>query len=1645
MRIDDPGNRDKALRVFKYLRDLHKLGSVNRTNEGNQVLWIARLPEHNSYIECNLWRIDWREEEDDRPWLKLRKPTQKNPAFPSFPNNVAFEGKLQTVSSETQKIFHVFNNFFGPSPSEDQLLSLSWANVDTDLSLLAQSDSTIPVDSLTRYLQSSLYPYLDELKQLFDARRAYQQVYALYHDFKKQAEELELLLGVGLLSWAPGEGTPISRHLIALSAEIDFNSKTGAIVVDTQNPARKPAVETDMLDPTDLGPDKVAEAEKDLAELNSTSRDIPKLHEILPRFANTIGGRGNGMYMADVRDEYKERASRIPVVTFSPALILRKRSSRAFHNFVQSVIDHPEEKLTGTTATFSKLSEIYISEKDRQEAIASFSPEEDQTIYFPLAYNDEQIEIVHKARTTPGVLVLGPPGTGKSHTIANLICHNLAEGKRILITSQSPRALQVLHGMLPKEIQPLCIQVLGQDASEQTVLERCVGGILEKDAKWKDAVQDKKIAALRKELHERRSKLAELKNREREIRVKEIEPLSTGYERYSGKMAQIATAANQDSARFSWFTDSVTLGECQLSDLENHSRAIELLKNHSSKRAISHINLSDLIKKAKEAIQLLERKKKLTAAIAALDSEKAQKVASGLGMIKADELRQIDQELTQVAELVRQFRNQNLCVCGKAAIEIATDETGSRWLQFFDPISEKIDTLEEEVQKAIESSPTGSSLKDICDDFRNIQDLIRHREAGGGMSVFSSKPEPVKLALKQLKTRRPNLAKATVDELKTTVRSLAPIDLLSQCIALFELRIPEAATDLSLQVKLYLQEIKKAKACLSLCQLITKLCPVLSDNRKGGVDWKSHDAIINCQKGVKLKFVQLMSNDVARRLIEVSQAFENSVIRYADYAPVAEALRAINNGDLDLLKKLHLRFEQDNNLFEKIRSADLRFKNLREHYPSLYDAISADIQNPLWPGRILQLPEACRWKYAHTKIADYLSTQKTDTLKREFAACEGRIAEIVSELASLLAWKHCFKRMEDPERANLREWVDAMKRARMKYSKFILRYRAEAQAKMDSCRACVPAWVMPLHRVFETVPPQPGAFEVIIVDEASQCGQDASLLLWLGKQVIVVGDDQQISPTPVGTDKTQVFNLMDTYLKDFEHKTTFYPESSLFDHCKVLFPRPVSLREHFRCMPEIIRFSNDLCYSASPLIPLRSYPTDRLEPLVPVLVKNGYAEGKNDTIINRNEATAIVEQIQKCIADRRYAGKTFGVIALQGQGQAKLITQMVLERLNPAEIERRRLICGSPYSFQGDQRHIIFMSMIVAVSDDRRRPSALVQDMFKKRFNVAASRGQDQVFLFHSVGIEELSPDCLRRRLLEHYYKRPTSGPVGGCESLDELVKLASRADRKIERPPGEFDSWFEVDVFLHLRTKEYRVIEQFPINEYRIDMVIEGEKNKLALECDGDYWHGPDQWEADKMRQRMLERSGWKFYRLLESEYRWNPETAFEKLKIELEDNNILPLYSWPKASNESEFTDQTGIDDEEAAEELAEDEESGERAAEESPQSDRDPVKPISRPQTSHFNKQQPEKKFSAKETCETIVVPLVTDVEVLIIKRHIYKTLNSESSASLAKEKLCEMIRDGHPSIANFYDKFNKAIDLLRDRKQIIEDDSGVVFLK
>jgi len=197
----------------------------------------------------------------------------------------------------------------------------------------------------------------------------------------------------------------------------------------------------------------------------------------------------------------------------------------------------------------------------------------------------------------------------------------------------------------------------------------------------------------------------------------------------------------------------------------------------------------------------------------------------------------------------------------------------------------------------------------------------------------------------------------------------------------------------------------------------------------------------------------------------------------------------------------------------------------------------------------------------------------------------------------------------------------------------------------------------------------------------------------------------------------------------------------------------------------------------------------------------------------------------------------------------------------------------------------MFLSL-VAASNERIGPLTKAAD--ERRFNVAASRARDMMILFHSVTCDDLSASCLRRQLLD-FFENTKPQQIAGIEAT-ELERRAKQDNRGIVKPPYPFESWFEVDVALELLRRDFTVLAQHEVAGKRIDLVVEGGQARLAVECDGDNWHGADRYEADMQRQRQLERCGWEFFRVRESAFYTDKSAALQQLWFMLEERGIFP-----------------------------------------------------------------------------------------------------------------------------------------------------------
>lgn len=128
-------------------------------------------------------------------------------------------------------------------------------------------------------------------------------------------------------------------------------------------------------------------------------------------------------------------------------------------------------------------------------------------------------------------------------------------------------------------------------------------------------------------------------------------------------------------------------------------------------------------------------------------------------------------------------------------------------------------------------------------------------------------------------------------------------------------------------------------------------------------------------------------------------------------------------------------------------------------------------------------------------------------------------------------------------------------------------------------------------------------------------------------------------------------------------------------------------------------------------------------------------------------------------------------------------------------------------------------------------------------------------------------------------------------EELDRLEREARRRLRQPGEQPDLYESWFEVDVALELLRRKYRFRPQVEVAGYRLDLVVEGLVNRLAVQCDGEAWHGPERFEQDMARQRQLERAGWTFVRIRESEFYADREDSVRRIVEACEELDVRPI----------------------------------------------------------------------------------------------------------------------------------------------------------
>ncbi|RAV11216.1 ATP-binding protein IstB [Mycobacterium colombiense] len=1335
------------------------------------------------------------------------------------------------------------------------------------------------------------------------ARDLYKDLFAIYLKSTDHSEEFELVVGVGCLAWRPDDHEQVQRHVATAQIAITFDEASGRLSVRQVPSPQSVVIELDMLDPSLVSsPAAIDEIREVAGEYAGHVLDMAAVGDICRRLIFRLDP--DAVY----DDDLQAPTGVAPRGAFAPALILRRRTNRGLVQIYEQIVAQilaTNDVPTGVLPLVDPDRQPESSETTTPGAVVTI----DQEDFLPLPVNEAQRRIIDRVDKTAQTVVQGPPGTGKTHTAAALVSHLLAQGKRVLITAHTDRALREVRAKLPREIQSLAVSVIGQSRSDMADLRTAVENISRRADEFEPDESQKVVDQHFARLDALRRRRGETHSRLLAVRQLEVETRTDGPE--AGTLAAIAYRHLQDEPRFDWIGDfdidpdgrGVTVSNAEI----RHWRQILVDQDVITHEVEAADRLPDLVlvPTSDSFTTMVLQERQANAAkeqYGALLTHESFDFVRSLDPALRDQLRERVSDLAERATALEQRHETWM----NEALRDVRSGRQQTWITR----SQQVNTLAANAAAIIDRlgpTTTVTISGDISVHQHVARSLLAHVEAGGKIKVqadgtpklgaFTSKT--VKQAEGFFKDVKVNgVPAATVEQLAAVINWVEASRTISAMDQAWPVSVEIPAEDtFGEQVQWHRTEIDQLNKVLALGQQLDIDRAWFQQHSLPVPNWNDLDEI---RRYATLVEAATATDEAAA----ASHPIDQLVRQVSEGRPrpnlvpiTAEIVSAIGERDLEGYNVARARLELLHQVAEAVSERNRIHTALKESAPRLAAAIVADPGASEWDEHLAHYEEAWRWEMTGRWILAQ-DDEDVNALKVKLTDIDRQIRNEVERLAAERAWAHAVApgRLTGSARANLTQYAQLVASLGKGTGKYAAKKRAEITEAMDRCRPSVPVWIMPIYRIAEQVRVQPNLYDVVIVDEASQAGLEASFLQYLAPKIVVIGDDKQVSPSAVGVDQQQLRDLANQYLATDPYRASWLdPKRSYFDEASMRFGGRITLIEHRRCVPEIIGFSNRIAYEPEGirLVPVRQFGAERLDPIRVVHLADGY-EADNKT--NPVEADAIVDQIRKCLAEPQYDGKTIGVISLLGKEQARLVEHKLLDAVSPEEWTARELRCGDASDFQGSERDIMFLSMVKAPSETRRM-LALTATQYVQRFNVAASRAKDQMWVYHSMAREALTnTEDMRYQLLDYCY-----GVANRARGDRDGAAVGVVPENVLVAP---FESLFEQRVYNRIVDRGYTVEPQYHSLGYNIDLVIIGAKGKLAVECDGDFWHGPDAYESDLARQRELERCGWEFFRIRESVFYAEMGASLRKLWDTLDELDIRTA-DWIDPSFDNDVSD--------------------------------------------------------------------------------------------------------------------------------------------
>jgi very-short-patch-repair endonuclease/DNA replication protein DnaC len=1485
--------KDKLVSLFKYIKELYELRYRTVSNIRNQEwhIFIKDIPNDEKNISLNY--VDRVEEEieegnGDTVLLEVAKPEfQKCPSLPISLQSWVQPG-WERFKNETQKI-------------------------DVDEGTKEKfEDSSVRVRDWDTW-NVNRNQWVTVQIRILKTRQFFNDLFTNYIKLENNSETLEFMVGQGILT----ESDPITKihHPILLKRlRLSFNSETNIIrILDTDVESELYTMLFKMLDY--INHDSVKELKEQLSknfyhplDRNDTPLYLKALINLICSESKYVDGEDEGPFY-DKLLLYSE-----------PVFFVRKKIG-GVSKAIDDIVEQIEKKGTSPGPLLNLIGEDE-EEQDIADDIATDDEKlsalngEDKEILFAKEANREQLAIAKDIENNKVVLVKGPPGTGKTHTIGNLTGHFLAQGKSVLITSHTKKALKVVKSNIPEGLRNLCVSVLDDSNKD---MEGSIEGISEIISKYSSKALLKEAQRLKVERNKIIDELIETRKKITKIKFMEYKSIIINGKDYSPQGA--ADFVNKNSEKLSYIPGKIpedkplplTLAEFDVLYKSNGNieaeEQVELeykLPNPDSlieptvfNRIID--NLSSYNKRIEEIVFKLNRRIEI-------DIDQEVFLINDLPLASIIDM----EEIQQLEDFLNSIENNDEWLFQAVLDGKKGDGYKTIWINLLDKIKAASQYAEQATASligkrvVINSSLSKNAMLGI------FSSIVDHFNKGRKLTRINRwiKPE-WKYVLDSVSINGESIS--SKDDCVTVIRHLSLQqkrielgimwdDLISKnggpsfesygteperscltCVARIERHL-----NWSEEV---LQEI--------LARLIDiGINPKVIFQDKDFIveeeDLRDKARIVEQELPLFIEAIDIIWNKIADLKVDINEAINILENEELKHSIVCKNMRnSLESHNTQSYTINHTAYEELYGKYKILSERERLLLLLEKNAPDW----SNQIRHRIGIHGLDVKPDAIAkaWECKQCAIIiDQITEEPFEYLQQRLKELNNILKIITTDLIKYLSWHHLLVRIENDrdKKQALQGWKLTVKKIGKGTGKNAPMHKRHARKLMAKCQTAVPAWIMTINKALESLDPKSNKFDVVIIDEASQSDISALAIMYLAEKVIVVGDDEQVSPSGIGVDIGKSNALVSEFIKDIIPNYHLYDmKTSLYDIVNTTY-RSLMLLEHFRCVPDIIGYSNKLSYDFK-IKPLRDESSTCVKPSTVTYRVDGVRNGSQRT--NLVEARSIVALMLACIEQPEYKNMTFGVITLLGNMQDVLINNLILKKISIKEYEKRDILCGTPPHFQGTQRDIIFLSMVDNNSNDTplRLVSGSGRRETKQRYNVATSRAKDQLWVVHSLDVtQDLKNDDLRKDLLEYM-----ADPKSFKNKLSEIEEFS--------------ESPFEKSVAQALVSAGYHISQQWEVGSYRIDIVVLYEGEMVAIECDGNKFHsGEEQVLKDMERQIILIRLGWRFIRIRGSEYYRSPQEAMKRIFSELKEHQIFPesIVNNDK-NNESELLDRVKI----------------------------------------------------------------------------------------------------------------------------------------